>query len=209
MLNCDGDNNNCLTLYGNCLKILSRKDLYNNINILKFNYFNFDLITCKKYFGLVKAFKDIKKFYFSYNNIYSIYQLTKLENFDNLENLHITNNEVCCSGKLVRLFVIYRIRKLKTFNNESVVFEEKVLSNQIFNTFDNLILIKENQIKNEDKKKNLIDKEDNIDNNKNNISDNKEDKNSDDDCEEKFNAWNFIKQNLSTALYSIISENEE
>ena len=33
--------------------------------------------------------------------------------------------------------------------------------------------------------------------------------NLDDNCEDKYNMWNFVKQNLSTALCSIISENEE
>ena len=201
----DGDKNNCLTLFGNCLKILTKTDLYNNIDVLKFNYFNYDIITCKKYFGFIKAFKDIRKFYFNYNNIFSVYQLTKLEHFENLESIHITNNEICCSEKLVKLFIIYRMRKIKVYNNELIKFDDRNLSNKIFGTFDNLILIKENQIKNE-KNNNFIVKEEN-NKNEDNFTDNKD--SSFGDCEDKFNMWNFVKQNLSIALYSIIFENEE
>ena len=203
----DGENNNCLTLFGNCLKILTKTELYNNINVLKFNYFNFDLITCKKYFGFIKAFKDIKKFYFNFNNIFSFYQLTKLENFENLESIHISNNEICCSDKLVKLFIIYRMRKIKVINNELIKLDDKILSNKIFSEFDNLILIKENQMKDE-QNNNYIDKEEdkNKIKNENNV---KDDKDADENCGDKFIMWNFVKQNLSTALYSIISENEE
>ena len=203
----DGENNNCLTLFGNCLKILTKTELYNNINVLKFNYFNFDLITCKKYFGFIKAFKDIKKFYFNFNNIFSFYQLTKLENFENLESIHISNNEICCSDKLVKLFIIYRMRKIKVINNELIKLDDKILSNKIFSEFDNLILIKENQMKDEENT-NFIDKEEdkNKIKNENNV---KDDKDADENCGDKFIMWNFVKQNLSTALYSIISENEE
>ena len=203
----DGDKNNCLTLFGNCLKILTKTELYNNINVLKFNYFNFDLITCKKYFGFIKAFKDIKKLYFNFNNIFSFYQLTKLENFENLENIHISNNEICCSDKLVKLFIIYRMRKIKAINNELIKLDDKVLSNKIFGDFDNLILIKENQMK-DGQNNDLIDKEEDKDKNDNDniISDDKDSSNS---CEDKFIMWNFVKQNISTALYSIIFENEE
>ena len=200
----DGDNN-CLTLFGNCLKILTKTELYNNISIIKFNYFNFDLITCKKYFGFIKAFKNIKKFYFNYNNIFSLYQLTKLENFQNLESIHITNNEICFSEKFVKLFIIYRMRKIKIYNNEFIKLEDKILSDKIFTTFDNLILIKENKIKDE-QNNNFIDKE-KINKNGNNIKDNKD--LSHDDYEGKFIMWNFVKQNLSKALYCIICQNEE
>ena len=203
----DGENNNCLTLFGNCLKILTKTELYNNINVLKFNYFNFDLITCKKYFGFIKAFKDIKKFYFNFNNIFSFYQLTKLENFENLESIHISNNEICCSDELVKLFIIYRMRKIKVINNELIKLDDKILSNKIFSEFDNLILIKENQMKDE-QNNNYIDKEEDKNKNKNE-NDIKDNKDAVENCGDKFIMWNFVKQNLSTALYSIICENEE
>ena len=203
----DGDNNNCLTVYGNGLKIFENKNLYNSINVIKFNYFSFDLITCKKFFGYIKMFKDIKKFYFNFNNIFSVYQLIKLESFKNLENIHITNNEICCSEKFVKLFIIYRMNQIKIYNNEIVKFDEKILSNKIFCTFDNYIVIKENEnkknIENQSKDTNikeniLTDIKNNLDNNL--IKDNEEN---------KFLMWNFVKQNISNALYNIIFEGED
>ena len=201
----DGDKCNCLTLFGNCLKILSRKDLCNKINCIKFHYFNYDLITCKKYFGFVKMFKDLKKLYFEYNNIFSLYQLIKLESFENLESIYISNNEVCCSEQFVKLFVIYRMKNIKTYNNSLINFDDKVLSNQIFSLFDNLIFFNENQLLKE-KKGNINEKEDEIKENVNN----KEDViNYYDDSEDKFLMWNFVKQNLSTVLFNIVIEEEE
>ena len=196
----EGENNSCLNLFGNCLKILTRKELYNCVNVIKFNYFNFDLITCKKYFGFVKSFKNIKKLHFNYNNIYSLYQLIKLECFENLENLNIVNNEISCSEKFVKLFIIYRMDTIEIYNNEFIKYDERVLSNKIFNTFDSLILLNENRVKNEQKNKFIEEeKKDNIC-----IEDPP-----DDNMENKFIMWNFVKQNLATALFSIYSDNAE
>ena len=199
----DGEKNNCLTIYGNCLKVLTNKNLYNNINIIKFNYFNFDIITCKKYITYIKMFKDINKLYFNFNNIFSIYQLIKLETFEKLDNIHITNNEICNSEKFIKLFIIYRMNRIKIYNNEIVKFDEKILANKIFCTFDNVILIKENENKKikENQNKDLKEKKENI--NKDNYHDNNI---IEDNCTNKFMFWNFIKQNLSNALFSIISE---
>ena len=147
-------------------------------------------------------FKEIKSFYFNYNNIYSLYQLLKLENFENLEVIYITNNEICNSDKFVKLFLIYRIGKIKVYNDEIINFEDKILSNKIFSIFDHIILIKENQIKNQKLNNNITDKEDNNDNNI------KEKKDLCEDSEDKFMMWNFVKQNLSSVLYNIISEEE-
>ena len=199
----DGNNNNSLILYGNCLKILTKQELYDNINAIKFNYFNFDLISCKKYLGFIKRFKYLKKLYFNYNNIHSLYQILKLECLENLEIIHIVNNEICCSGQLVKLFIVYRIRKILVYNNEQIKHDDRILSNKIFNKFDDLILIKENQLLNE--KNNLEDKEENKNEGIN--QDNNEELS--DDLEQKFQMWNFAKKNLSTVLYSIFSEYEE
>ena len=99
------------------------------------------------------------------------------------------------------------MRKIKVINNELIKLDDKILSNKIFSEFDNLILIKENQMKDE-QNNNYIDKEEdkNKIKNENNV---KDDKDADENCGDKFIMWNFVKQNLSTALYSIISENEE
>ena len=118
----DGNKNNSLSLYGNCLRILTKKELYNSINVIKFNYFNFDLITCKKYMAYFKMFKDLQKLYFNYNNIFSIYQLIKLESLDNLDSIYIANNEICSSGQFVKLFIIYRMRKISVYNDETIKY---------------------------------------------------------------------------------------
>ena len=127
----------------------------------------------------------------------------KLECLENLEIIHIVNNEICCSGQLVKLFIVYRIRKILVYNNEQIKHDDRILSNKIFNKFDDLILIKENQLLNE--KNNLEDKEENKNEGIN--QDNNEELS--DDLEQKFQMWNFAKKNLSTVLYSIFSEYEE
>ena len=199
----DGNKNNSLSLYGNCLRILTKKELYNSINVIKFNYFNFDLITCKKYMAYFKMFKDLKKLYFNYNNIFSIYQLIKLESLDNLETIYIANNEICCSGQLVKLFIIYRMRNISVYNNEVIKYEDRILSSKIFEKFDNIILIKENQILEEKNK--FIENEENKNERINKYNDNY----FYDNTEKKIQMWNFAKKNLSTVLYNIFSEFEE
>ena len=199
----DGNKNNSMSLYGNCLKILTKKELYNNINVIKFNYFSFDLITCKKYINYIKMFKDLKKLYFNYNNIFSLYQLIKLESLDNLETIYIANNEICCSGQLVKLFIIYRMRNISVYNNEVIKYEDRILSSKIFEKFDNIILIKENQILEEKNK--FIENEENKNERINKYNDNY----FYDNTETKIQMWNFAKKNLSTVLYNIFSEFEE
>ena len=199
----DGNKNNSMSLYGNCLKILTKKELYNNINVIKFNYFSFDLITCKKYINYIKMFKDLKKLYFNYNNIFSLYQLIKLESLDNLETIYIANNEICCSGQLVKLFIIYRMRNISVYNNEVIKYEDRILSSKIFEKFDNIILIKENQILEEKNK--FIENEENKNERINKYNDNY----FYDNTEKKIQMWNFAKKNLSTVLYNIFSEFEE
>jgi len=199
----DGNKNNSLSLYGNCLKILNKKELYSNINIIKFNYFSFDLITCKKYINYIKMFKDLKKLYFNYNNIFSLYQLIKLESLDNLETIYIANNEICCSEQLVKLFIIYRMRNISVYNNEVIKYEDRILSSKIFEKFDNIILIKENQILEE--KNNFIENEKNKNERINKYNDNY----FYESIEKKNQMWDFAKKNLSTVLYNIFSEFEE
>ena len=203
----DGENNNCLTLYGNCVKILTNEKLYAHINILKFNYFCFDFIMSRKFLKYLKLFKNIKEFYFNFNNIFSIYQLIKLELFGDLETIQINNNEICISGGFIKYFLIYRIGGLKMFNNEIIDNEEKILSKHIFLLFDNSIL--QNEKEKEEENNLEIEK-----NNKNKNKNKENDKNNDliyNDIEidKKFEFWEYIKKNMETALYSAINELEE
>jgi leucine-rich repeat-containing protein 49 len=198
----EGDNNNCLNLYGNCLKILMNEKLYENIDILKFNYFCFDLIMNKKYIEYLKLYKNIKNFQFNNNNIFSVYQLTKLEFFEKLENIQIINNEICSSLSLVKNFLGYRIVGLKVYNNEIIDDDEKELSKNIFQTFDNIIHQKEK----EEKLKNL---KNNLDENENNNKNNDEEINNLLNNDDKLIMWNYVKKNLDSALYIVFNELEE
>ena len=194
-----GEKNNCLNLYGNCLKILMNENLYESINIIKFNYFCFDLIMSKKFINYLKLFKYARKFCFNYNNIFSVYQLTKLENFENIENIQITNNEICSSSGLIKNFLGYRMGRLKIFNKENIDEKEKSLSKIIFQIFDNAILQKEKEKEMEKEKNNL----------KENIYCNYNKDILFNDNSNKILMWNYVKENLSYALHLAIMEMDE
>ena len=200
----DGENNNCLNLYGNCLKILMNEKLYKSITIFRLYYFSFDVITSKKYLNYFKLFKNIKKLSLNYNNIFSFYQLTKLEVFENIENIQINNNEICNSSGLVKYFLIYRMGKIKIFNNNHINDDDKFLSKNIFYAFDNAILQKEKE------KVAKSDKEDydktNENNKNNNISKKKTFHYDNDD---KILWYNYAKKNLALSLCLVIDELKE
>ena len=194
LIEIEGEKKNCLNIYGHCLEILMDEKLYEQINILKFNYYNYHLIMSKKNMVYLKSFKNINQLCFNYNNIYSIYQILKLELFDNLEILEINNNEVCCSGGFIKYFLFYRIESLKMFNNEKNNKEEINISKNIFNYFDNIILQKEEEKEKENQKKDLNEKEENYNDF---VYDNND---------YKIQMWNYAKKNLSSALFNIIDE---
>ena len=200
----DGENNNCLNLYGNCLKILMNEKLYNNINILKFNYFCFDFIMSKKFLKYLKLFKNIRQLYFNFNNIFSIYQLVKMECFNELENIQIYNNEICNSDGFIKYFLIYRIGGLKMINDEIIENEEKILSRHIFLFFDNIILQKEEEKERQIQNKKNKNANENKENNKNNdliYNDNESDL--------IYQFWEYGKHNIESAIYLAINELEE
>ena len=197
----DGENNNCLNLYGNCLKILLNEKLYESINVFRLYYFCFDIIMNKKFLNYLKLFKNLQKFCFNYNNIFSVYQLTKLEGFENIENIQINNNEICNSSGLVKNFLIYRMGKLKIFNNIEINEDERILSKNIFIAFDNAILQKEKEkeAKLEEENINNIDKNNDININNTFYDDN----------DNKILWWNYTKENLCSALNLAFEELEE
>ena len=175
------------------------ENLYESINIIKFNYFCFDLIMSKKFINYLKLFKYARKFCFNYNNIFSVYQLTKLENFENIENIQITNNEICSSSGLIKNFLGYRMGRLKIFNKENIDEKEKSLSKIIFQIFDNAILQKEKEKEMEKEKNNL----------KENIYCNYNKDILFNDNSNKILMWNYVKENLSYALHLAIMEMDE
>ena len=142
-----------LYLYGNCLKILAQREFYEKINTLSFSYFCYDFIMSKKILEFIKQFKNIINIKFSSNNLFSFYQLIKLECFENLEKLSINENEVC-NGYLLKYFILYRLNKLKYFNNHIIKQSDIIASKNIFGKFDKLISIKEKEILNEENKDN-------------------------------------------------------
>ena len=143
-----------LFLYGNCLKIIMKKALNENINTISFNYFCFDFIVNKKIIAFLNGYKNLINLKFNHNNIYSNYQLIKLELFNNIQNLSIFNNEIC-TGYLLKYFVIYRLNSLKTFNGEEIKIEDQKLAKEIFQEFDKIISIKEDKAKDKLELKNI------------------------------------------------------
>ena len=144
----------------------------------------------------------MKQFYFNSNNIYSFYQLTKFEAFKDLENIQIVNNEICNSSQLIKYFLGYRLEGLKKYNHENIDDEIKIMSKNIFQMFDISILEKEK----------TIEKESNFENEKNNWNGDKS-FNSNillyDNNDDKIHLWNYIKQNLPSAIFAAINELEE
>ena len=155
----------------------------------------------KKFLNYLKLFKNLQKFCFNYNNIFSVYQLTKLEGFENIENIQINNNEICNSSGLVKNFLIYRMGKLKIFNNIEINEDERILSKNIFIAFDNAILQKEKEkeAKLEEENINNIDKNNDININNTFYDDN----------DNKILWWNYTKENLCSALNLAFEELEE
>ena len=197
----EGEKGDCLNLYGNCLKILMNETLYEKISTINFYYFCFDFIMNKKYLTYLKLFKNLKKICFKYNNLFSVYQLTKLEIFENIENIEIDNNEICSSTELAKYFLLYRMRNIKIFNKKNITEDEKILSKNIFIGFDTTILQKEEE------------KEDKLEIKKSNINENYNYYNSYNklynDNDNKILMWNYVKQNLESALYLVFYDLEE
>ena len=198
-----------LYLYGNCLKILAQSEFYEKINTLSFSYFCYDFIMSKKILEFIKQFKNIMSIKFSNNNLFSFYQLIKLECFENLEKLSIFENEVC-NGYLLKYFILYRLNKLKYFNNHIIKQSDIIASKNIFGKFDILISIKEKEILNEENKDNCSTRnkeEKEKQPIKKEIINNNEDGNYNDiNNENKYNFFCFAKFNLSIAIEEIICD---
>ena len=222
----DGDSS--LYLYGNCLKILAQNEYYEKINTLSFSYFCYDFIMSKKILEYIKEFKNLINIKFSHNNIYSLYQLIKLESFESIVKLSINDNEIC-NGYLLKYFILYRLNKLKYFNNNLIKQSEIELSKKIFENFDKLISIKEkeeysmngknnddninanlikikqnNNFQKENEEKIIIKakKKDDLLNNK------KEDDEININEENKYTFFQFAKFNLSIAIEEIIQDED-
>jgi len=134
-----------LNIFGNALEeVLNQKELYDNINEIHFEYFNFDLISKKKYLDKLKNFKGLQKISFSNNNLHSFYQIIKFEDFSSILAITIRNNEIIHSN-LLKYFCIYRFQNLKIFNNTDIGQKDIILAKNFFEFFDKCISISENQ----------------------------------------------------------------
>ena len=207
------EDKNVLYLYGNCLKVLAQKNYQDEIKTLCFSFFCYDFIMSKKILEYIKNFKFLVNIKFSHNNIYSFYQLIKLETLENLQKLSISDNEVC-NAQILKYFIFYRLNNLKYFNNKAIKENEIEMSRNIFQSFDELISIKEkieiqkeNELKGEEKGDNTTDKNE-IDTN-NVIINNDEIEENIDKNEEMIAFFNFAKFNLSVCIEEIINEDEK
>ena len=203
-----------ISLYGNCLKSILKKDFYEDINTLSFNYFYYDYIVNKKVIETLNEYKNLISLKFSHNNLFSSYQLVKLELFNNIQNLNINDNEVC-SGYLLKYFVIYRLNTLKTFNGKEIKNEDQILSKEIFQVFDKIISIKEEEDKNKIEFRNTNNKNDD----NNNLLTTKENENiniKENIISEEFSLqinklkfFDFIKFYLEGAVEQIIDDEDK
>mgnify|MGYP002624763733 CR=1 FL=1 len=194
------ESNHSLQLYGNCLKILEEKELYEKIRSISFNYFCYDFIMSKRFLKYIKEFVNLETIKFSNNNIYSFYQLTKLESLEKIKYLSILDNEVC-NGNLLKYFILYRLNTLKSFNNQIIKDSENKLSQNIFNYFDEIISLKEKEKekeRREEESKSINIKRNNINNENENYTDE----------EYKYEFFNYVKYNLSISIEEIINDEE-
>ena len=182
------ENDTSIGLYGNCLKILMKRDFQDKVTSINFNYFCFDFILSKKTIGFIKEFKKLNTVKFNHNNLFSFYQLTKLELLPDIQNLSINDNEIC-NSYLLKYFISYRLNYLKSFNNQEIKKNDKVNSVKIFKCFDTIISIKENEALNKNEDENIS--EINIE-----------------DISDKVKYFEFIKYNLANAIHQIIFDED-
>ena len=117
---------------------------------------------------------------------------------------NISNNEYIKDKKEEEKKKDNEIKDKFKYNNEIIDDDEKELSKNIFQTFDNIIHQKEKE--KEEKLKNL---KNNLDENENNNKNNDEEINNLLNNDDKLIMWNYVKKNLDSALYIVFNELEE
>ena len=164
-----------LNIFGNALEVLGYSEFHMNVHTIHICFLNYDLLYSKVNIDNFMKFHNLKSLIFENNNLYNYYQIIKLENLKNVEYITIKNNEICCSS-LLKYFLIYRFQNIKYYNSIGINEKDIIMSKKIFEPFDKIISICENQ---NNKNKNKNDKQNIINNNNNNNdkSNNNNDKN--------------------------------
>ena len=186
-----------LNLFGNAIEVLGYKEFYNVVYTIKFEFINFDIISQRQNIENIKKFVNLKSLIFKSNNMHGFYQIIKLENIKGIEYVTIRKNEIC-NGEILKYFLVYRLQNIRYFNDIEITNKDILMSKKIFEHFDQAISICENEaqrIKNskEDKENgsSVVNKKDMY---KNEVQSN----------ELKYSFFNFVKQNLTTALDEIL-----
>ena len=177
-----------LNIFGNALEVLGYNEFHMNVHTIHICFLNYDLLYNKINIDNFMKFHNLKSLIFENNNLYNYYQIIKLENLKNIEYITIKNNEICCSY-LLKYFLIYRFQNIKYYNSIGINEKDNIISKKIFEHFDKVISICENQNNKNNNKQNKI---------KNN---NNKEKN---ELIKKTKFLYFLKKNLSNILEDII-----
>ncbi len=195
-----------LNIFGNALEVLGYNEFHINVHTIHICFLNYDLLYNKVNIDNFKKFNKLKALIFENNNLYNYYQIIKLENLKNIEYITIKNNEICCSY-LLKYFLIYRFQNIKYYNSIGINEKDNNMSKKIFEQFDKIISICENQNNNNNNKnykQNIIKNNTNSNNtNTNNTNNNNNETN---ELIKNTKFLNFIKKNLSNILEEIIDD---
>ena len=195
-----------LNIFGNALEVLGYNEFHMNVHTIHICFLNYDLLYNKVNIDNFKKFNKLKALIFENNNLYNYYQIIKLENLKNIEYITIKNNEICCSY-LLKYFLIYRFQNIKYYNSIGINEKDNNMSKKIFEQFDKIISICENQNNNNNNKndkQNIIKNNTNSNNtNTNNTNNNNNETN---ELIKNTKFLNFIKKNLSNILEEIIDD---
>ena len=188
-----------LNLFGNAIEVLGYKEFYNVVNIIKFEFINFDIISQRQNIENIKKFVNLRGLIFKSNNLHGFYQIIKIENIKNIEKVTIKKNEIC-NGEILKYFLVYRLQNIRYFNDSEIMNRDILMSKKIFEHFDQAISICENEsqrIKNIKGEK--YEENGSSDSNKKD-----EDKKEVEQNELKFSFFNYTKENLAKALDEIL-----
>ena len=183
-----------LNLFGNAIEVLGYTEFYNIVHTIKFEFINYDIVSQRQNIENIKKFTNLRSLIFNSNNLNGYYQLIKLENIKNIEYITIKKNEICFS-ELLKYFLIYRLQNIKYFNSEEITAKDMLMSRQIFENFDQAISFCENEQQN---------KKDKYEENGSGLIISKEViKLEEQNAENKYKFYEFVKNNFNTALEEI------
>ena len=188
-----------LNLFGNAIEVLGYKEFYNVVNIIKFEFINFDIISQRQNIENIKKFVNLRGLIFKSNNLHGFYQIIKIENIKNIEKVTIKKNEIC-NGEILKYFLVYRLQNIRYFNDSEIMNRDILMSKKIFEHFDQAISICENESQ---RIKNIKGEKDE-ENGSSDSNKKDEDKKEVELNELKFSFFNYTKENLAKALDEIL-----